>query len=146
MFNNIQIMGTLTDEVELKYSQSSTAIGNFSIAVNESYQDQNGNKIEKAHFFKVSVFGKRAETISQYFHKGSRILINGSLVQDRWQDQNGEKKSMVSIKLNDFTFVDRKSDNQQQQQNHQTQQRNNVPVYHQQQPQQQSGYQQPQHR
>ena len=147
MHNNISILGTLTDNLELKYTQNGNAIGSFSIAVNEVYKDQNGNKIEKAHFFKVNCFGKQAETINQYFFKGSRILISGQLVQDRWQDQQtGENRSAVSIKLNSFEFVDRKSDTQPQMQQPQPQNYVNgangqqVPVYHEQVPQQQQNY------
>jgi len=111
MFNNVLIMGTMTDAIELRYTQSGTAIGNFNIAVNDSYKDKQGNKIEKAHFFSVSAFAGRAETINRFFGKGSRILIKGSLTQEKWQDKNdGSNKSKVSIKLDSFEFVDRKDD------------------------------------
>lgn len=109
--NSVNILGTLVRDVELKYSQSGTAIGNFSIAVKDGY-----NK-DKTHFFDVVAFGKQAETINTYFNKGSRILINGELNQETWE-KDGQKKSKVTIKLNGFTFVDKKSEsnNQPQQQ------------------------------
>ena len=119
--NNVTILGTLTRDLELKYTDSGSCIGNFGIATNEKWKDAQGQMKEKAQFFDVSVFGKTAETISNYFHKGSRILIEGSLDFQSWQTQTGEKRSKVGIKLKGFTFVDRKSDTQQNNQEHQPQ-------------------------
>ena len=109
--NNIQILGTITREPELRYTQSGTAILSFGIAYNEKYKKQDGSYEDKAHFFDVTAFGKRGETINQYFNKGSRILIGGSLDFQSWNDKQGQKRSKVSIKLNDFDFIDKK-DNQ----------------------------------
>ena len=111
--NNVQILGTITREPELKYTQSGTAILSFGIAYNEKYKKQDGSFEDKAHFFDVTAFGKRGETINQYFSKGARILIGGSLDFQSWNDQQGQKRSKVSIKLNDFDFIDKKTDNQQ---------------------------------
>ena len=108
--NYVSILGTLTGDVELKYLPSGAPMSKFSIAYNESYKDQNGQLIQKTHFFNVTVFGKRAEVINQYFKKGSRILVQGSLVQDSWQAQDGSKRSAVSIRLENFDFIDRKKD------------------------------------
>jgi len=107
--NNVQILGTITREPELRYSQSGSAVLNFGIAYNDKWKGQDGQVQEKAHFFEVSVFGKQAETVNTYFHKGSRILINGSLDFQSWEKE-GQKHSKVGIKLNGFTFIDRKSD------------------------------------
>ena len=111
--NNVQILGTITREPELKYTQSGTAILSFGIAYNEKYKKQDGSFEDKAHFFDVTAFGKRGETINQYFSKGARILIGGSLDFQSWNDQQGQKRSKVSIKLNDFDFIDKKTDKQQ---------------------------------
>lgn len=107
--NNIQILGTMTKEPELKYTGTGTAILSFSIAYNEKYKKQDGSYEDKAMFFDVTAFGKRAETINSYFRKGSRILINGSLDYQRWSDkQSGQNRSKVGIKLNDFDFIDKR--------------------------------------
>lgn len=111
--NKVQILGTITRDIQLSYSASGSAIANFGIAYNDKWKDQQGQMKEKAHFFDVSVFGKQAETINQYFHKGSRILIGGSLDFQSWE-KDGQKHSKVVIKMNDFSFIDRKSDEQQQ--------------------------------
>lgn len=114
--NQVNIIGTMTKDCELKFAPSGTPIGSFGIAYNERYKKQDGTPVDKAHFFDVTVIGKKAEVVSQYFKKGSRIGITGSLDFQQWQDQQGNNRSKVGIKLNDFTFIDRKSDNQQTQQ------------------------------
>lgn len=122
--NNINIIGTMVRDLELRYLPSGTAVGSFAIAVNQDYKNQQGQKVEKTSFFDVKVVGKQSETINQYFHKGSRIGITGSLEQETWSAQDGTNRSRVIIKLENFSFIDRKSDNQNSQgQNNQKQQR-----------------------
>lgn len=124
--NNINIIGTMVRDLELKYLQSGTAVGSFAIAVNQDYKNQQGQKVEKASFFDIKVIGKQAETINQYFHKGSRIGITGSLEQETWSAQDGTNRSRVIIKLESFSFIDRNNQgqNNQQQQRQQPTQRN----------------------
>ena len=110
--NNINILGTITREPELKYTQGGIAILSFGIAYNEKRKQQDGSYADLAHFFEVTAFGKKAETVNQWFSKGSRILIQGSLDYQSWVDKDGQKRSRVSIKLNDFDFIDKKSDAQ----------------------------------
>ena len=136
--NKVQILGTITRDIELRYTQGGSAIANFGIAYNDKWKDQNGETKEKAHFFDVSVFGKQAETINQYFNKGSRILIDGSLDFQSWE-KDGQKHSKVGIKMNGFSFIDRKSDSQGQQAPQQQQQSYQAP-----QQQSHTSYQQPQ--
>lgn len=132
--NKVQILATITRDIELKYTQVGSAIANFGVAYNDKWKDQNGQIQEKAHFFEVTAFGKTGENINSFFRKGSRILIDGSLDYQSWVDQNQQKRNRVSIKLNGFDFIDRKSD---------TDSQNNQGGYTPQQGQQQS-YQQPQ--
>ena len=110
--NKIQILGTITRNPEIKYTQSGAAICSFGIAYNDTYL-KDGNKVDKAHFFDVTAFGKTGENINKYFHAGSRILIDGSLSYEQWE-KDGQKRSKVGIKLNGFDFIDRKSDNENQ--------------------------------
>ena len=107
--NKVQILGTITREVEIKYTQSGTAIGSFGVAYNEKRKDQSGNYNDVAMFFDVTAFGKTAENINNYFSKGSRILIDGSLDFQSWE-KDGQKRSKVGIKVNGFDFIDRKND------------------------------------
>ena len=102
--NKVQILGTITRDVEIKFTQTGTAIGSFGIAYNEKRGDK-----EVSMFFDVTAFGKTAENIQKYFSKGSRILIDGSLDFQQWE-KDGQKRSKVGIKVNGFDFIDRKSE------------------------------------
>ena len=161
--NSVQILGTITRDIELKYTQSGTAIASFGIAFNEKRKQQDGSYGDVAHFFDVTAFAKSAENINAYFRKGSRILIQGSLDYQSWSDQSGNKRSKVGIKLERSDFIDKRDNSQsnntqsnqqqqqqggyqqppQQQQNYQPQQQQayqathgQVPIEHQQMPQQ----------
>lgn len=130
--NSVNIIGTMTRSLELKYLPSGIAVGSFAIAVNQDYKKQDGTKVEKTSFFDVKVIGKQSEIINQYFSKGSRIGITGELEQETWQDNQGQNRSKVVIKLEKFSFIDKKSnDNQgqrsQTQNNYQPKQQQEIP-------------------
>ncbi len=109
--NKVQILGTMTRDCEIRYTQSGTAIGSFSVAHNEKKKGQDGQYQDVVHFFNVTAWGKTAENINQYFKKGSRILIDGRLDYQSWE-KDGQKKSKVGIVVEKFDFIDRKSDSQ----------------------------------
>jgi len=111
--NKLQLLATITKDIELKYAQSGTCIASFSVAYNSKYKDQSGQYIEKASFFDVTAFGKTAENLQKFFHRGSRILIDGELDYQSWE-KDGQKRSKIGIKLHSFDFIDRKSDTQHQ--------------------------------
>ena len=130
--NNVSIIGIMTRDLELKYLPSGTPVGSFAIAVNQDYKKQDGTKVEKTSFFDVKVIGKQSEIINQYFSKGSRIGITGELEQETWQDNQGQNRSKVVIKLEQFSFIDKKSnDNQgqrsQSQNNYQPKKQQEIP-------------------
>lgn len=103
---NIAIVkGNLTRDPELKYTPKGTAVCSLSIAVNEVWNDDQGQKREKVHFFDITAWGKRAETVNQYFHKGKPILVTGKLQQESWDDkETGQKRSKVKIVMDSFDF------------------------------------------
>ena len=68
--NNIQILGTITREPELKYTQGGSAILNFGIDYNDKWKDQKGEMTKKGHLFDMSVQGKQAEQMKKFFNKG----------------------------------------------------------------------------
>ena len=93
--NSVTLIGRLTNDCQLAYTQSGMAINSFSIAVNRTRQSQNG-KIDEVSYFEVKLFGKIGETLKPYLVKGKQIAVNGSLVQSRWE-QDGQKRSKVEI-------------------------------------------------
>ena len=114
--NSVQLIGNITREIEIKFTQSNMAIASFGVAVNKKVKNQQGGYDDKAQFFDITAFGKTAENISKFFHKGSKIGIVGELDFSQWEDQQGQKRSKVGVICNQFDFIDKKQDGQQQQQ------------------------------
>lgn len=104
--SNTVLYGRITRDIECRYSTQGTAVAKFSIAVNRKYQQ--GDK--KTDFFNIVSFGKRAETISQYFHQGSRIVVYCHPQQEQYERQDGTKVDTVSFILDDFDFVDTRAE------------------------------------
>lgn len=105
-FNKVILMGNLTREPELRQTQSGTSVFGGSVAVNESYTAQDGTKRDNTTFVEVSAFGKTAEIIAKYFHKGDPILIEGRLRQESWTDkQSGQARFKLAVIAERFEFV-----------------------------------------
>lgn len=103
--NRVVVVGRLTRDPELKYTQSGIAVCQFSIASND-YAGQ--DKDDKVYFFEVVAWGKRGEAIAEYFKKGDPICVEGKLIQQRWEDPEGNKRSKVLIQLQNFEFMKQK--------------------------------------
>lgn len=112
--NIIHISGNLTRDVETRYLPSGTAIGAFGIASNRKWRDQTTKEMkEEVTFVDITVFGKQAETVAQYFKKGSPILITGRLKLDQWDDKKtGDKRSKLGIVMEQFEFMGGKKSEQ----------------------------------
>lgn len=94
-YNRVVLVGNLTRDVELRYTPSGTAVTDISLAVNERVK-RNDQWIEEANFFDVTLWGRTAEVAGEYLSKGSSILIEGRLKQDRWE-QDGQKRSKIKV-------------------------------------------------
>ena len=105
-FNKVILMGNFTRDPELRQTQSGTSVCRFSIAVNRSYNSQDGSTRDETCFVEVDSFGRTAENISKFFSKGRPILIEGRLRQDSWEDkQTGQKRTKLLVVLERFEFV-----------------------------------------
>ena len=112
MFNKIVLVGHLTRDIELRYTQGGAAIGSSGIAVTRKYT-LNGEKHEETCFIDITFFGKQAEIANQYLNKGSKLLIEGRLKFDQWTDNNGQNRSKHSIAVESMEMLgDAKQNNQ----------------------------------
>ena len=94
-YNRVVLVGNLTRDVELRYTPSGTAVTDIGLAVNERIK-RNEQWVDEAHFFDVTLWGRTAEVAGEYLSKGSSVLIEGRLKQDRWE-QDGQKRTKVKI-------------------------------------------------
>jgi single-strand DNA-binding protein len=81
-FQQIILEGHLGRDPEMRYAPSGDAVTNFSMAVNEVYNNKAGEKIENTYWFRVTVWGKMAENCAEYLHKGSEVLVVGTIQGD----------------------------------------------------------------
>jgi single-strand DNA-binding protein len=93
--NHVVLVGRLTRDAELKFTNSGLAIAKLGLAVNRRIKKEDTWQ-EEANFFDAVMMGKRAEALAQYLQKGKQIAVEGELRQDRWE-QDGQRKSRVEI-------------------------------------------------
>ena len=95
--NNITLAGTLGRDCELKYLQNGDAIANFSIA------DSMG-KDKGTIWWNCTLYGKRAESLSQYLTKGQAVTVSGSVTEREWTDKEGSKRKNMDVRVNDIAL------------------------------------------
>jgi single-strand DNA-binding protein len=103
-FNKVILMGNLTRDPELRTTPSGQQVAGFSLAVNRSWKNANGEQQEAVDYVDCNAWGKAAEIISQYMQKGRAILISGRLQQRSWE-QDGQKRNKIEVVVEDFNFV-----------------------------------------
>lgn len=103
--NHVVLIGRLTRDPELTYTQSGAAVAKFSIAVNRSSGSRGDNQEETTNFFNIVAWNKTAEICKEYLSKGKQVGIDGRLQQSRWTGQDGAKKSKVEIVANNVQFL-----------------------------------------
>jgi single-strand DNA-binding protein len=109
-FNLAVLEGRLVGDPELRYVQSGTALCTFSIASNSDYY-RDDELCKEVSYVDVTTWAKLAERCSQYLKKGSRVIVNGRLKQNRWQDDDGGNHSKIGIVGREMQFLDLKNGN-----------------------------------
>lgn len=105
-FSKAIIAGNITRDPEMRTTGSGSQVCSFAIAVNRSFKDSSGNQQDQVSYLDCVAWGKSAEIICQYVHKGSALLVSGRLEQRSWEDKNsGQKRSRTEIVVEDFSFI-----------------------------------------
>ncbi len=102
--NHVVVVGRLTRDPELKYTQSGAAVARFSIAVNRSSGARGDDSEESTSFFNIVAWNKTAEICKEYLTKGKQVGIDGRLQQRRWSGNDGARRSSVEIVANNVQF------------------------------------------
>ena len=113
MYQKVIVVGNLGGDPEMRYMPDGTAVTNFSLATNRRWNDRNtGQPVDETTWFRVSVWGKRAEVANQYLQKGSRVLVEGRLRPDpatggpkTFTRQDGTVGASYEINADNFSFV-----------------------------------------
>lgn len=107
--NQVVLLGNLTRDPELRQTPSGQDVANFSLALNRSYKNGDGEWVEATDYVDIVAWGKLASSVAQYLTSGSRALVDGRLQSRSWET-DGVKKSKVEVLANDVIFLDGKEE------------------------------------
>lgn len=102
--NNVFLIGRLTKDVELRYTQTNIACANIDLAINNG-KDKDGND-RPADFIRVVIWEKQAENLAKYCKKGSQVAVSGSIKEESWEDEQGNKKYKTYVLSRRVMFLD----------------------------------------
>ena len=119
MYHTIIIVGNLGKDPEMRYTPSGQAVTNFNVATNRQYTASDGSPVKETIWFRVSTWGKTAETCNQYLKKGSKVLIEGRLTPDAstggpriWTRQDGTPATNYEITANTVRFLSSRAEDE----------------------------------
>ncbi len=116
MFHKVILVGNLGRDPEMRYTPSGTAVTNLSVASNRRFTDSSGEMREETIWFRVSVWGRQAETVNQYLRKGRQVLVEGRLVPDEngnpriWNRQDGTPAASFEVSAIEIRFLGGRDD------------------------------------
>ncbi|UDM32166.1 single-stranded DNA-binding protein [Lentilactobacillus laojiaonis] len=113
MINRAVLTGRLTRDVDLRYTQSGTAVGTFTLAVDRQFTNQQGER--EADFINCVIWRKSAENFANFVHKGSLVGIDGRIQTRNYENQQGQRVYVTEVVVDSFTLLEPRSqrDNQQ---------------------------------
>ena len=104
-FNKIILVGNLGRDPELRYTPQGTPVCSFTLATNERRKDKAGENQDVTTWFRVTLWGRQAETASQYLTKGRPVYVEGRLRVEEWTDRDGKARHTLEVHATDMQFI-----------------------------------------
>ncbi len=105
MKNTVQLIGNVGNDPEIKSFDGGKKVANITIATNDSYKNDKGEKVEQTEWHKVVAWGRTADIIEKYVTKGIQIAIEGKLTHRSYDDKNGEKRYITEVVANEVLLL-----------------------------------------
>ncbi len=105
MKNSVQLIGHVGQEPEIKNLEAGKKLANISIATNEVYYKENGDKVEKTEWHRVTAWGKTAEIIEKYVTKGKEVAVEGKLTHRSYDDKDGNKRYITEVVVHEILLL-----------------------------------------
>lgn len=105
MRNKVQLIGNVGQDPEIKNLEGGKKVANLTIATNEVYYKENGEKVEQTEWHRVTAWGKPAEIIEKYVTKGKEVAIEGKLTHRSYDDKNGEKRYITEVIVKEIVLI-----------------------------------------
>jgi single-strand DNA-binding protein len=104
-FNKVILVGNLGRDPELRYTPQGTPVCSFTMATNEKRKDKSGETQDFTTWFRVTLWGRQAETASQYLTKGRPVYIEGRIRLEEWTDRDGKTRYTLEVHATDMQFI-----------------------------------------
>lgn len=105
MRNKVQLIGNVGQDPEIKNLEGGKKVANLTLATNEVYYKENGEKVEQTEWHRVTAWGKPAEIIEKYVTKGKEVAIEGKLTHRSYDDRNGEKRYITEVIVKEIVLI-----------------------------------------
>ncbi|MDY0988022.1 Single-stranded DNA-binding protein [Flavobacterium sp. ACN2] len=103
--NKVQLIGNVGNDPEIKTLESGRKLAHLTIATNEIYRNDKGEKVEQTEWHRITAWGKTAELIEKYVVKGKEIAVEGKLTHRSYDDKNGEKRYITEVVINEILLL-----------------------------------------
>jgi len=104
-YNKTILLGNLTRDPALSYTPNQTAIVDIGLATNRKWKGQDGTQHDETCFVDCTMFGKRAEVINKFLHKGDPLFVEGRLHFESWEAKDGTKRNKLKVMIENFEFI-----------------------------------------
>ncbi len=108
--NSVQLIGHLGKDVEFKSLENGNALAKFTMATNEFYKNNNGEKMQNTQWHNIVAWNKLAENMSKLLSKGNEVLVRGKLVHRSYEDANGNNKYISEVVVNEYIKLTKKEE------------------------------------
>ena len=112
MVNRVILVGRLGKDPEMRYTPSGSPVVNFSLATDESWKDQSGERQKRTEWHNIVVWNKLAEICNQYLSKGKLVFIEGRIQTREYDDRDGNKRRITEIVASDMRMLEKRADGQ----------------------------------
>src|SRR5690348_10979444 len=103
--NLVLLVGNLGRDAELRYTPQGVAVTNFSIATTETWNDKSGQRQERTEWHRINLWGKAAESLTEYLTKGKQIFVQGRIQTRQWDDKDGNKRYTTEIRADRIVLL-----------------------------------------
>lgn len=103
--NKVILIGNLGKDPEVRYLENGSVVANLALATTETYKDRNGNRVDNTEWHDLEMWDGLAKIAEQYLKKGSSIYVEGKLKSDTWQDDQGNNRKKIRIRVLNMTML-----------------------------------------
>ncbi len=103
--NKVQLIGRLGDKIEVKTLESGRKLGKINLATNETYRNQQGEKVTETTWHNLVIWGKQVEILEKYTDKGSELAVEGKISNRDYTDKDGNERYITEIVVHDFLLL-----------------------------------------